>query len=926
MADRPTGTITFLFTDIEGSTKLWERHPDAMKAALARHDALIKQAIEARGGYVFKTVGDAFCAAFAEPTDALEAALAAQRALNAETWAPEIGAIRIRAALHTGVAEEREGDYFGPPVNRVARLLSAGHGGQTLITLATQALLRDNLPPKTSLLDLGEHRLKDLFRPEHIYQIATDGLAAEFPPLRTLDVRITNLPAQPTPFIGRERELAALMSLLDRPDVRLVTLTGAGGTGKTRLSLQAAADLIDQYEHGAYFVALDAIRDPSGVVPQVAAALGFKPSAESSDMLGDLKVYVRERQILLVLDNFEQVVEASPAIGELVAAAPRLKVMMSSRMALNLYGEHDFPVPPLGLPDRHGKLTAAATSQYESVALFIQRAKAVRADFEINEGNAPAIAEICVRLDGLPLAIELAAARIKMFPPQAIMERLDERLKMLTGGARNLPARQQTLRGAIDWSYDLLDDDEKKLFARLGGFTDGWTLDAAETICQHGLQVEVVALLESLQSQSMIRSMEAMNSEPRFVMLETIREYAAEKLEASRELIPARQAHAAYFAQVASRAEGQLTGPDQAEWLARLDADYGNLVAALSFLAEKGEAETALTMTNALTRYWYMRARWQDRALWINRVIDLPGEVTPIVRARALISYGHVLRATRVHEAKQRYEEALELCRRISDQALISRCLINLGNIALNTGDYAAASERFEEGVSIGQKIDDQVIVAGGLISLGEAATRQGEYGIAGQRFQEALALERSMGNMEGVESATGWLGFVALWQNNLPAARQYLQESLELGRQLQDSIGIVIAQGALARLALREGDASAAQSTLTEALTLLLEASAGLGETSWNQFFAHLLDTAARLGAASNQMKQVVTLMGAAQKLRESAFVPAPFAERAEHEQIIAAAHEAIGKTAFESLWNEGRAMPLDSAVNLALNAPSDD
>ena len=430
----PTGNITFLFTDIESSTQLWERAPEAMKFALARHDMLLRQSIEQHSGYVFKTVGDAFCAAFAHAPDALSAALAAQRALRAEGWPSEIGAIRIRAALHTGAAEERGGDYFGPPLNRAARLLSAGHGDQTLLSRATQELVRSCLPPDVSLLDLGEHRLKDLFRPERVFQVCASDLPSEFPPLKTLDAKLTNLPAQPTTFVGRERELAAVLALLRRDDVRLITLTGPGGTGKTRLCIQAAANLLDEYEHGVFLVPLATITDPDLVIPTIGAIFNLKElGGRPIDEL--LKYYLAEKHLLLVLDNLEQVISAAPKIAELLSAAPRLKILTSSREKLRVYGEHEHPVPPLALPDMMKNPTLAVLSQCEAVELFVQRARAAKPSFEITEATAPGVAEICVRLDGLPLAIELAAARSKLLTPQAMLERLSSRLKALTGGA-----------------------------------------------------------------------------------------------------------------------------------------------------------------------------------------------------------------------------------------------------------------------------------------------------------------------------------------------------------------------------------------------------------------------------------------------------------------------------------------------------------
>src|SRR5215212_250291 len=597
----PTGTVTFLFTDVEGSTKLWERHTEEMRTALARHDEILRRAIEVHGGHVFKTVGDAFCATFSTAFDALESALAAQRALLSEPWQTEIGALRVRMALHTGTAEERGGDYFGPAVNRVARLLSAGHGGQVLLSSSTQELVRDHLPTGTWLRDLGERRLKDLSRAERIFQLTAPGLQSQFPPLRTLESYPNNLPAQPTPLIGREREVEEIRERLRSTEVRLLTLTGPGGTGKTRVGVQAAAELLEDFEDGVFFVALAAIANPALVAPTIARTLGLTESgAQPPEEL--LKGFLRDRQTLLVLDNFEQVLESAPLLDELLSSAPGLTILATSRAPLKLYGEHEFPVPPLSLPDPGSLPPVEHLIQYEAVKLFVDRAKAVRPDFSVTEENASAMAEICARLDGLPLAIELAAARIKLLPPQALLSRLGNRLKLLTGGARNLPERQRTLRSAIEWSYELLDEGEKLLFGRLGVFSGGAALEAIEAVCdaQGDIRVDVFDGVSSLLDESLLRQEEGLDGEPRFTMLETIHEYASEKLEEDGEAEELRRLHAEYFLALAEEAEPGLKGPEQELWFARLEPEHNNMRAALSWAIERGEGELGLRLAGAL--------------------------------------------------------------------------------------------------------------------------------------------------------------------------------------------------------------------------------------------------------------------------------------------------------------------------------------
>ena len=631
---------TFLFTDIEGSTKLWDRAPEAMKFALARHDMLLRQSIEQHGGHVFKTVGDAFCAAFSHAPDALSAALAAQRALRAEGWRSEIGAIRIRAALHTGAAEERAGDYFGPPLNRAARLLAAGHGDQTVLSWATQELVCNCLPPDVSLLDLGEHRLKDLFRPERVFQLCASDLPSEFPPLKTLDAKLTNLPAQPTTFIGRERELAAVLALLRRDGVRLITLTGPGGTGKTRLGIQAAASVLDEYGHGVFFVPLATITDPDLIIPTIGATFNLKELG--GQPIGELlKCHLAEKHLLLVLDNLEQVISAAPKIAELLSAAPRLRILASSREKLHVYGEHEHPIPPLALPDMRKRPTLAALMQCEAVELFAQRAKAANPSFEITDATAPSVAEICVRLDGLPLAIELAAARSKLLTPQAMLERLSSRLKALTGGARDLPPRQQTIRGAIDWSYNLLDDGERILFARLGVFVGGWTCGTAEAVCGDGLPMEVFDGLESLTDKSLIRQTDGTGSESRFVMLETLREYAADKLSQTGELELLQDRHLACFAALGDQSEQELVGPDQVAWLDRLEVEFDNIRAALRRSLAK-DREAGLQLVTDLSRFWRVRGNYSDGSQWLSLLLSGSLSVRPEIRAKALSLQGEI--------------------------------------------------------------------------------------------------------------------------------------------------------------------------------------------------------------------------------------------------------------------------------------------
>jgi predicted ATPase/class 3 adenylate cyclase/Tfp pilus assembly protein PilF len=841
----PTGTVTFMFTDIEGSTKLWEQHPQQMRDALARHDALLRQAIESNGGHVFKTVGDAFCAAFPTAIDALSAALDAHRALQAEAWG-ETGPLKIRVGLHTGMAQERDGDYFGPALNRVARLQAAGHGGQTLLSTATQELVRDYLPPGVELENLGEHRLKDLIRPEHIFQLVTQGLASEFPPLKTLDTQPNNLPRLTTPLVGRAKEVEAVLAMLHRPNVALVTLTGPGGTGKTRLALQAGAEALDDFPDGVWFVELAALTEPNLVASTIAQALHVT-EAPGKPLVDTLKEYLKEKWLLLILDNFEQLMEASGVVTAIVKAAPHVKVLTTSRVKLNIYGEHEYAVPPLSLPDvRQGHLPPIERlTQYEAVRLFIERAQASRADFEVTNENAPAVAEICVRLDGLPLAIELAAARIKMLPPQALLTRLSSRLKLLTGGSRDLPARQQTLRGAIEWSYDLLNEGEKQLFRRMAVFQGGRTLEGLEAVCNsealqvYGqLEIEVFDGAQSLLDKSLLGQREGSNDEPRFWMLETIHEYAREKLEESGEAAALQREHALYFMLMAEEAEPHLTGAQQQEWLERLEDEHDNIRAALRWAIESEEpekVEMGLRIAGAIWRFWLVRGYISEGREELSGLLErAEAEVTRIAveglearrlgayRAKALSAAGNLTSMQGDYaSARSLLEKSLHLYEEIGDKYGITYLLNSLANKALEQGDYASARLQLEESLHLCREIGDKHGIADALSTLANMAARHGDYTSARSLYGEGLALLREFGNKRNIALSLSCLGYVALQQGEYVSARSLLEEGLALQREIGDKYQSAYTLSSLGSVALQQEEYAAARSLYEESLAL---------------------------------------------------------------------------------------------------------
>ena len=522
MKELPTGTVTLLFTDIEGSTRLLQRAGDAYPSLLDEHRRVLRAAFSSHDGVEVDAQGDAFFVAFASAQDAAAAAVAAQQALAGHDW-PDNREIRVRIGLHTGEPTAVGGRYVGLAVHQGARVMAAGHGGQVLVSESTRALLDDRFQAR----DLGEHRLKDLAGPHHLYQLLVEGLPADFPPLKTLENRPTNLPVLANALIGRSRELKETQALLARDEVRLLTLTGAGGTGKTRFALQIAAEQLEEFANGVFFVSLAPIRDWELVVPTIAQTLGLREQPGET-RLETLTEYLRDKQLLLLLDNFEQVVPAAPEISGLLAAAPEINVLVTSRTRLRLSGERTYPVPPLELPNPEQLVDAGALMEYEAVRLFVERAQAATSDFAVTDVNVQAVAEICIRLDGLPLAIELAAPRVRALPAPALLRRLDQRLRLLTGGAQDVDERQRTLRATLEWSYDLLLDSEKVVFAELGTFIGGCRLEAAEAVCdpRGELGLELLGSLESLVEKSLLLQRADPDGEPRFWMLETIREFA----------------------------------------------------------------------------------------------------------------------------------------------------------------------------------------------------------------------------------------------------------------------------------------------------------------------------------------------------------------------------------------------------------------
>jgi len=864
----PTGTVTFLFTDIEGSTRLLQRLGAGYRAVQEDHARILRRAIDEGGGVAIRTEGDSFFAVFPDHAAAVRAAVAAQRALASHPW-PHGTPLRVRMGLHTGRGELGGDDYLGIDVNRAARIAAAGHGGQVLLSEATRSLVRHDLPDGVALRDLGEHRLKDLEHPIQIHDLVIEGLPSEFPPLKTLEVPST-LPSPLTSFVGRQREAYRVAELVRTN--RLVTLIGPGGTGKTRLAVEVARRSLNAFPDGSYFVDLSPITDPLLVPDSIASALRFVPERSGRSVLKILQEHLRDRTALLLLDNFEQVLPGADTVVALLGAAPRIRVLATSRAPLGLSGEQAFPVPPLGILDATDDV--AALRQSEAVSLFVDRATAVDPLFSLADDDVPIVAEICARLDGLPLAIELAASRVRLLPPRLLLERLEPALPMLVGGPRDAPGRQRTLEAAIGWSHDLVDEAPRALFRRLSVFAGGWTLDTVMDVADPvGDLGDVLGVLESLVQHSLVHRVPG-DTQGRLRMLETIREFALARLDASGDGPDVRRRHALRFRDLAERAGPHLTGPDQRRWLDELSREHDNLRAALRWAIDGDEGETAIRTAGPIWRFWYARGHLEEGRRWLEAALGLPSSGGPTMpQARALTA---------------------------------------LGGIAYWQGDFDTALRSYEEALEVLRVMGDRAAIVEALLDVGETRAVKGDPGSGVAFMEESLALARELGDRRGEAWARWGLGTARMFAGDLGASRDHLQQSLRIFQEIgDDNWGLGNALGGLGGLAALRGDP-------TEARRLFLETWSFSGEqANALQIAGHLR----LLAVVANQLAQperAARLAGAEAAWRGKVRGQIPQAFMPYEDPAEVAARE-LGDEAFQRAWAEGQAMSLEEALAYA-------
>ena len=963
----PQGTVTLLFTDIEGSTRLLQQVGERYRDVLAESRQLLQTAFQRWNGVVVDTQGDAFFVAFARANDAVSAAVDAQRTLFSTTFMEDV-TVRVRMGIHTGEPEIAGEGYIGMDVHKAARVMSAAHGGQVLLSQTTCDLIEHDLPVGVSLRNLGAYRLKDIAGPNHLYQLVVVGLPADFPALNTPGSHtiLHAFPGQPTPFIGRQRELAEASALLCQPDVRLLTLSGTGGIGKTRLALQIATDCADLFTDGVYFIALAQVSTMDDVLPEIAQTLGIREERGLSvfDRLLDM---LSEKRLLLILDNMEHVIGSAALLAELLACCPQIKMLATSREILHVRAEHIFEVPLFAVPDLAHLPDLDTLSHDPAVALFIQRAQAVRPNFSLTVANAADVVGICHRLDGLPLAIELAAARIKYGPPQTVLGQLEQGLDALKGGARDLSARQQTLRNAIAWSYKLLDEEQQRLFRRLAIFVNGCTLHAAQQVYRpngnlNGNTLDAPYVLdgiEALVDKSLLRQEAQTEEGPRFLMLQTLREYGKECLASTGELEATREAHALYYLAVAEGIVPKLAGAMEAHWLDYLETEHENIHTALSWFLERAAqgtecVEQTVRFCSALIKFWEIRGYFQEAYTLLTRTLAVSKHAEDAVKVQVLypLAVFQLMIQGDTEKGRAMLEESLTLFRSIDDKAGTAKVLRMLGQLQIGEKTVEARS-LLEASLALYEELDDSYGIGQVRNDLARAATTQGDYArartllesnlalyrtredahnrafpllllafvlfltkgnqeIARYLAEESLEIFRGIGDRRFAAFVLQLLSELSLLQDNVEKAQAYCEECISLFRDLDDRSGVAQSLLTFARVLACKGDDTAAYNACKESWILLREVGDSEQRAACLEQVGELIANAGK----REQLEKAAQLWGKAATLRATLVAPMPPIYRISYGKAVANVREQLGMERFQALWAEGRNIPAGQII----------
>ncbi len=914
MTELPTGIVTFLFTDIEGSTELWEKHPQAMKATLAKHDSILRAVVEANHGQIIKTTGDGVHVVFSTTLDAINATLAVQQRLKEPI--DELN-IKVRMGLHTGEAELRDGDYYGQSLNRAARIMSIGHGGQILISETAMQVVREHLSQELTLLELGEHYLKGLARPEKIYQLVAADLQKDFPPLNSIQAATNNLPVQLTSFIGREREIKEARQKLE--SARLLTLIGPGGTGKTRLSLQLGAEVLPDFADGVWFIELAPLADPALIQQTIASMLGVR--AQIGMPLKNIVFdFLREKNLLLIFDNCEHLVEACAQLAdEFLHNAPNLKIIASSREALGIGGETIYRVPSLGLPDQ-GITSREALVEFEAIQLFLERARAANPRFDLTEKNTSSVAQICRRLDGIPLALELAAARVSVFSAEQIASRLDDRFKLLTGGSRTALPRQQTLRALIDWSYDILSEDERALLRGLSVFAGGWVFEAAEAICN---DMDVLNLLTQLVNKSLV-TVDEEADEPRYRLLETIRQYARDKLLETGEAARIRDRHLDYYVHLTEKSEQELFGTMALSWVNRLEAEYDNMRAAIEWGMDNNVL-AVLRMAGALPNFWFRRGYESEGIKWVEEALTRADALSQadadeahrrmVIIAKAwqslaLMSFsqGNMTKAIAASAT------CAALARQLGNKSLLAGVLGFEAASLMNSGRFENIEALTDEALTAARESGDNFALGMALGMIGSRMLMSGKDVVAGREYaNQGLALLKDYTSRFGYSMVSFAIGMGARFQGRFSEAREQFAMLLPIFGSMGDHHRMNMIHSEAAHMERLEGGHEKAALMYRD--TILEWKRLGHRAAVANQ-----LECFAFIAKIQERPELAAQLFGAAEKIREVISIPMNDMEQVEYNREVGDLRAGMSESQFKEAWNKGREMTMEDAVALAL------